>query len=89
VRPTQDERAVAAATDGEVAMAKRQDERGVGRRGFLGAIAGLSAGAAIAGTIAAPAAATETADERVKARYQETDHVKAFYATNRYETKDN
>jgi hypothetical protein len=31
----------------------------------------------------APVAA-ESAAERIKARYKETDHVKAFYRTNRY-----
>lgn len=59
------------------------------RRGFLGAM-GLAA-------VAAPAAAfeadgstgglppkKETEEERRKPRYRETDHVRAFYRTNRY-----
>lgn len=55
----------------------------IGRRGFFGAAAAASAAALTAGG-AAPAFATETGDERAKARYQETDHVKAYYASNRY-----
>jgi nitrous oxide reductase len=58
--------------------------RGIGRRGFFGALAGATATAAVTAGGARPALATETADERTKARYQETDHVKAFYTTNRY-----
>ena len=61
----------------------------VGRRGFLGAIAGLSASAAAlvgSGTVS-PAAAQESGDELVKARYQETEHVLRFYEVNAYETK--
>jgi hypothetical protein len=56
----------------------------LGRRDFLRA---LGAGAAV--TAAAPLATeakadTETNDEKRKARYQETDHVKAYYRVNRY-----
>jgi len=64
------------------------------RRGFLKAL-GLAGGAAVA--TAAPAAAfniegglngvkpaKETADEKLAARYRESEHVKAFYRTNRY-----
>ena len=60
----------------------------VGRRDFLRA---LGAGAGIAAT--APIAATgakadnETNDEKRKARYKETDHVKAFYRVNRFPSK--
>lgn len=57
------------------------------RRGFLKAL-GLGAGAAAAGVAGdaalAPAAANESRNDRTKARYKETDHVKAFYRTNRY-----
>lgn len=58
----------------------------LGRRGFLGALATLSAGAA---ALVAPGAvrrarAEATEEERTKARYSETDHVKRFYETNRY-----
>jgi pyruvate dehydrogenase E1 component alpha subunit len=35
-------------------------------------------------TASAPAEAVEKATERKKARYRESEHVKKFYATNRY-----
>jgi hypothetical protein len=49
----------------------------------------LGAGAGVAATAAAPLATmakadTENNDEKRKARYKETDHVKAFYRVNRY-----
>ncbi len=59
----------------------------MGRRGFFGAVAGASVGVVAAGS-ARPAFAEELGDERTKARYQETDHVRAFYRTNRYYKKD-
>ncbi|MDB5368812.1 MAG: Formate dehydrogenase region target [Roseomonas sp.] len=64
------------------------------RRGFLKAL-GLAGGAAVAAST--PAAAfnvdgslgdarpnKENAAERLATRYRETEHVKAFYQTNRY-----
>ena len=33
---------------------------------------------------ARPVMAQQTGDERTKARYRETEHVAAFYRTNRY-----
>ncbi len=60
------------------------DDKGMGRRGFLGALAGASATAAATAGGAAPAAAQEDGDERTRARYQETPHVLKYYATNRY-----
>lgn len=61
----------------------------LGRRDFLRA---LGAGAGVAVATAAPlasevAADSETSDEKRKARYKETDHVKAYYRVNRYPTK--
>ncbi|HZP78122.1 MAG TPA: twin-arginine translocation signal domain-containing protein [Pseudolabrys sp.] len=58
----------------------------VGRRDFLRA---LGAGAAVA---AAPLtseakADTENDSEKRKARYKETDHVKAYYRVNSYPAK--
>jgi hypothetical protein len=58
------------------------------RRKFLRA---LGAGAGIAAT-SAPLATTakadsETNDEKRKARYKESDHVKAYYRVNRYPAK--
>lgn len=64
-------------------MTDAHEAKGVARRGFLGAIAGLSAAAAVTGA-AGTAAAQESAEERTKARYQETEHVLKFYETNRY-----
>jgi hypothetical protein len=55
----------------------------IARRAFFGAALGLGSAAALTGGGARPALA-ETGDERTKARYRETDHVKAFYRTNRY-----
>lgn len=57
--------------------------RGIARRGFLGAAAGVGAAASSLGGGAAPVLA-QTGDERTKARYRETEHVKAYYRTNRY-----
>lgn len=56
----------------------------IGRRGFFGAVAAAAAGTALGHGGATPAQASQTGNERTKARYQETDHVKTFYATNRY-----
>jgi hypothetical protein len=56
----------------------------VGRREFLRAM-GAGAGLAAAAPLATGAKAdTETNDEKRKARYKETDHVKTFYRVNRY-----
>ncbi|MCA1952764.1 MAG: formate dehydrogenase [Hyphomicrobiales bacterium] len=54
------------------------------RRGFLGA--GLLGATAAAGGVAVgeAARASENDGEKKKARYKETDHVKKYYATNRY-----
>ena len=61
----------------------------IGRREFLGR---LGTGATVAAAAAAPLsgavrADSETKDEKVKARYRETDHVKTFYRVNRYPAK--
>ena len=60
----------------------------VGRRDFLRTL-GIGATAAVAATpLAGEARAdTESADEKRKARYKETDHVKAYYRVNRYPAK--
>ena len=60
-------------------------DRAVDRRGFLKSIGGASvAGAAVATGAAAPALAAESDADQKKTRYRETDHVKAYYRTNRY-----
>ncbi|HKS60079.1 MAG TPA: twin-arginine translocation signal domain-containing protein [Xanthobacteraceae bacterium] len=65
---------------------KQNDKRTVGRRDFL-RVLGVGAGAAATAPLATAAKAdSETNDEKRKARYKETDHVKAFYRVNRYPT---
>ena len=57
----------------------------LGRRDVLRAL-GIGAGAAaMAPTLASEARAdTENNDDKRKARYRESDHVKAYYRVNRY-----
>ena len=59
------------------------------RRSFLRGVGGASTAAVAA--VASPIAATEAqaydpGQEETKTRYRESDHVKAFYRTNGYET---
>ena len=66
----------------------RREKNVIDRRGFLRAVGGASTAAAV---VASPIAATEAqaydpGGEETKARYRETDHVKAFYRVNGYET---
>jgi hypothetical protein len=65
---------------------KKERQAKLGRRDFLRALgAGASAAAASAGPLAGEALAdTETNDERRKARYRESEHVKTYYRVNRY-----
>ena len=64
---------------------KEQIKTKVARRDFLCA---LGAGAAAAAPLATAARAdSETNDEKRKARYKETDHVKTYYRVNRYPSK--
>jgi hypothetical protein len=69
-------------------MSSHQDKPGknepaMDRRSLFKA---LGAGAAVAVTPAAvtPAQAMNPGNDEKRARYRESDHVKAFYATNRY-----
>ena len=65
----------------------KSQSKAVGRRDVLRAL-GAGAGVAVAAPLATAARAdTETNDEKSKARYKETDHVKTFYRVNRYPTK--
>jgi hypothetical protein len=62
----------------------RIDKTSLGRRQFLGAL-GAGAAVAAASTLALEAKAdSENNDEKHKARYRESDHVKAYYRVNRY-----
>jgi hypothetical protein len=63
---------------------KQNDKRTVGRRDFL-RVAGAGAAAAVPLATVAKAD-SENNDEKRKARYKETDHVKAYYRVNRYPT---
>jgi hypothetical protein len=68
-------------------MTRQHDPR-LGRREFLRTF-GVAA-TAVAATVPLAdqsRADTETKAEKLKPRYRETDHVKAFYRVNRYPTK--
>jgi len=65
----------------------KDENKTVGRRDFLRKVGfgAVGAGATLASPMIAPAKAdSENADEKRKARYKETDHVKAYYRVNRY-----
>jgi hypothetical protein len=69
-------------------MAKER-ERKLARRDFLrtlgvGATVGATAVAASTPLAGEARADTETNDEKRKARYRETEHVKTYYRVNRY-----
>ncbi|MDB5507801.1 MAG: hypothetical protein JWL93_270 [Hyphomicrobiales bacterium] len=67
------------------AAATEKPAAGLDRRGFFrvgGAAAVVAAAAVVPAT--EDAQASETASERTKARYRETEHVKNFYRVNRY-----
>jgi hypothetical protein len=66
---------------------KDENKTTVGRRDFLRkvGIGAVGAGAAVAAPLVESARAdSETNDEKRKARYQETDHVKTYYRVNSY-----
>jgi hypothetical protein len=57
----------------------------LGRREFLRTLGVGTAAVAASSPLAGEALAdTETNDEKRKARYRETEHVKTFYRVNRY-----
>jgi hypothetical protein len=65
-------------------MAKERDRK-LGRRDFLRTLGvGATAVAATAPLAGEARADTESNDEKRKARYKETEHVKTFYRVNRY-----
>lgn len=66
---------------------KSDKEKQVARRDFLRrvGIGTVGAGATLATPLVGPAQAdSENNDEKRKARYKETDHVKRYYRVNRY-----
>ncbi len=67
----------------------QKTDKAMDRRNFLRSLGGASTVAAAA--VASPLAATDAnaydpGQDETKARYRESDHVKAFYRTNGYET---
>lgn len=56
----------------------------VGRREFLRVLGAGATVAAATPLVTEAKADTESNDEKRKARYKETDHVKTFYRVNRY-----
>jgi hypothetical protein len=63
---------------------RRKGKATLGRRSFLRAL-GLAAAVTAAPGLATEAMAdTETNDQKRKARYKETEHVKTFYRVNHY-----
>ena len=65
------------------------NDKALDRRNFLRGVGGAST--VVAAAVASPLAATDAqaynpGSEETKARYRETDHVKAYYRTNGYET---
>lgn len=67
----------------ETTMSQKSKEAGLDRRNFFKAL-GAGATAAVAPVAATPAAAVDPGKDETKSRYRETDHVKAYYRTNRY-----
>lgn len=67
----------------ETTMSQKTKDPAFDRRSFFKA---LGAGAAVAAAPVAvtPAAAVDPGKDESKARYRETEHVKAFYQVNRY-----
>jgi hypothetical protein len=63
----------------------QERERKLGRRDFLRALGvGATTVAATAPLAGEARADTESNDEKRKARYKETEHVKTYYRVNRY-----
>jgi hypothetical protein len=68
-------------------MERKQGAK-VGRRDVLRVLGAGAGAAAVTGALTTSAPAdSETNDEKTKARYRETEHVKAFYRVNRYPAK--
>ena len=64
-----------------------KDKKAMDRRSFFRAVGGTAAVAVAAAPLTATEAqAYDPGPEETKTRYRESDHVKAFYRTNGYET---
>jgi hypothetical protein len=64
---------------------KTEGKAKIARRDFLRALGAGAGVAAASGPLATSARAdSESNDEKRKARYQETEHIRAFYRVNRY-----
>jgi hypothetical protein len=61
-----------------------QDDKSVGRRRFFRLIGTGVAAGATAPLATTARADSEKADEKLKARYRESDEVKTYYRVNRY-----
>jgi TAT (twin-arginine translocation) pathway signal sequence len=64
-------------------MSNKNEKPAVDRRSFFKAM-GVGAAVAVTPAIVTPVQAMDPGAEETKARYRETDHVKAYYRTNRY-----
>lgn len=87
MRGRDNHRAHAAVTPQE--RSDMQEEKGTGRRNLFRAAAGTATAAGIATLIPAEAEAYDPGQEERRARYRETDHVRAFYRVNGYQTLGN
>ena len=68
-------------------MKSERSDKAVDRRNFLKTLGAAPVAAAAGLPLAATQArAYDPGAEEMRARYQETDHVRAFYVTNGYET---
>jgi hypothetical protein len=68
---------------GETTMSQDANRPAVDRRSFFKAL-GAGATVAVTPALVTPAEAVDPGKEETKARYRESDHVKAFYRVNRY-----
>jgi hypothetical protein len=64
----------------------KKTKEALDRRGFMKAlgVGGAATAAAVSPVMVGPAEAYDPGKEETKARYRETEHVKAFYRTNSY-----
>jgi len=67
-------------------MRHKAETSAINRRNFLRAASVAPAAAVATVVLPGEAEAYDPGNEETKARYRESDHVKAFYRTNGYET---